>query len=42
MNNQFASLNYPRLTSATTILVLIIAFFTQALLRLERKAAIGL
>ena len=37
MNNMFASLNYPRLTTATTILVLIIAVFTQGLLRLERK-----
>jgi multiple sugar transport system permease protein len=37
MNNQFASLNYPRLTSAATVLVLIIALFTQALLRLERS-----
>lgn len=42
MNNQFASLNYPRLCSAVTILVLIIALFTQALLRLERKTAITL
>jgi len=40
MNNMFASLNYPRLTSATAVLVLIIAFFTQFLLRLERKAAL--
>jgi multiple sugar transport system permease protein len=39
MNNMFASLNYPRLTSATAILVLIIVFFTQFLLRLERRAA---
>ncbi|MCL2093459.1 MAG: sugar ABC transporter permease [Treponema sp.] len=38
MNNMFASLNYPRLTSATSVLVLIIALFTQALLHLERKA----
>ena len=37
MNNMFASLNYPRLTTATTILVVIIAAFTQGLLRLERK-----
>jgi multiple sugar transport system permease protein len=37
MNNMFASLNYPRLTSATVILVFIIALFTQFLLRLERK-----
>ena len=40
MNNMFASLNYPRLTSATAVLVLIIALFTQFLLRLERKAAL--
>jgi len=40
MNNMFASLNYPRLTSATAVLVLIIAFFTQFLLRLERKVAL--
>jgi multiple sugar transport system permease protein len=39
MNNMFASLNYPRLTSATALLVLIIVLFTQFLLRLERKAA---
>jgi len=39
MNNMFASLNYPRLTSATAVLVLIIVFFTQFLLRLERRAA---
>ena len=37
MNNMFASLNYPRLTSATTILVVMIAVFTGGLLRLERK-----
>jgi len=40
MNNMFASLNYPRLTSATAVLVLIIALFTQFLLRLERRAAL--
>jgi len=40
MNNMFTSLNYPRLTSATAMLVLIIAFFTQFLLRLERRAAL--
>ena len=40
MNNMFLSLNYPRLTSATAVLVLIIALFTQLLLRLERKAAL--
>jgi multiple sugar transport system permease protein len=39
MNNMFASLNYPRLTSATAVLVFIIVLFTQFLLRLERKAA---
>ena len=39
MNNMFTSLNYPRLTSATAVLVLIMVFFTQFLLRLERKAA---
>jgi multiple sugar transport system permease protein len=40
MNNMFASLNYPRLTAATTTLVLFIVLFTQFLLRLERKAAL--
>ncbi|MCL1816436.1 MAG: sugar ABC transporter permease [Clostridiales bacterium] len=39
MNNMFASLNYPRLTTATTILVVLIALFTQALLKLERRSA---
>jgi len=39
MNNMFSSLNYPKLTTATTVLVVIIALFTQTLLRLERKAA---
>ncbi|MCL2243870.1 MAG: sugar ABC transporter permease [Treponema sp.] len=39
MNNMFASLNYPRLTSATALLVLIMFFFTQFLLRLERRVA---
>lgn len=39
MNNMFSSLNYPRLTTATTVLVVIIALFTQTLLRLERKAS---
>lgn len=37
MNNMFASLNYAKLTTATTVLVLLITLFTQALLRLERK-----
>ena len=39
MNNMFASLNYPRLTSATALLVLVMVIFTQFLLKLERKAA---
>lgn len=39
MNNMFTSLNYPRLTSATAVLVFIIVLLTQFLLRLERKAA---
>lgn len=39
MNNMFSSLNYPRLTTATTVLVVIIALFTQTLLRLERRAS---
>jgi multiple sugar transport system permease protein len=39
MNNMFASLNYPKLTTATTVLVVIITLFTQVLLRLERKAS---
>jgi len=39
MNNMFSSLNYPRLTSATAALVIIIAVLTQFLLYLERRAA---
>jgi len=39
MNNMFASLNYPRLTSATALLVLAMVVFTQFLLRLERKVS---
>jgi len=39
MNNMFSSLNYPRLTTATTVLVALIALFTQTLLKLERRAA---
>ena len=39
MNNMFASLNYPRLTSATSLLVLAMVMFTQFLLRLERKVS---
>jgi multiple sugar transport system permease protein len=40
MNNMFASLNYPRLTSAAAVLVFIIACFTQVLIRAERRAAV--
>jgi multiple sugar transport system permease protein len=40
MNNMFASLNYPRLTSATAVLVIIIVLFTRLLLHRERKAAL--
>jgi multiple sugar transport system permease protein len=39
MNNMFSSLNYPRLTTATTVLVALIALFTQTLLRMERRAS---
>jgi len=39
MNNMFASLNYPRLTSATALLVLVMVIFTQFLLRLEKKVS---
>ncbi|MCL1906166.1 MAG: sugar ABC transporter permease, partial [Clostridiales bacterium] len=39
MNNMFASLNYPKLTTATTVLVALIAVFTQTLLKLERRAS---
>jgi multiple sugar transport system permease protein len=39
MNNMFSSLHYPRLTAATAVLVLIMAVFTQILLRMERRAA---
>ncbi|MDR1687178.1 MAG: sugar ABC transporter permease [Clostridiales bacterium] len=37
MNNMFQSVNYPRLTTATTILVICITFLTQMLFKLERK-----
>ena len=40
MNNMFASLNYPRLTSATALLVCVMVLFTQFLLRLERKVGL--
>ena len=39
MNNMFSSLNYPRLTSATALLVAVIVVFTQFLIRLERKVS---
>lgn len=39
MNNMFQSLNYPRLTTATTVLVVLIALLTQTLLRMERRAS---
>jgi multiple sugar transport system permease protein len=39
MNNMFQSLNYPRLTTATTVLVVLIALLTQTLLSMERKAS---
>lgn len=39
MNNMFVSLNYPRLSGAALILVILIALFTQGLLVLERKFA---
>jgi multiple sugar transport system permease protein len=39
MNNNFFSLNYPRLTTAMTILVVVITFLTQILFRLERKVS---
>jgi len=39
MNNMFASLNYPKLTSATAVLVIMIVILTQFLLHLERKTA---
>lgn len=39
MNNMFASLNYPKLTTATAVLVSVIAVFSQLLLFMERKSA---
>lgn len=39
MNNMFASLNYPKLTTATAVLVAGIALIAQLLLRLERRVA---
>jgi multiple sugar transport system permease protein len=39
MNNMFSSLNYARLTTATTVLILAITLITLGLFRLERKVA---
>jgi len=39
MNNMFFSLNYPRLTTATVLLVLVITLLTQFLFKLERKVS---
>ena len=39
MNNMFTSLNYSRLTTATTVLVVLIALLSQTLLKLERRAS---
>jgi multiple sugar transport system permease protein len=39
MNNMFFSLNYQKLTTATTVLVVIITVLTQMLLRFEKKVA---
>jgi multiple sugar transport system permease protein len=39
MNNMFASMNYPRLTTAATVLVALVALFTQGLMGLERKVS---
>jgi len=39
MNNNFFSLNFPRLTSATTLLSIAMAALTWGLIRLERKAS---
>jgi len=39
MNNNFFSLNYPRLTTATTLLAMTMVVLTQVLFRLERRAA---
>ena len=40
MNNMFYSLNYPKLTTATSILVLIITILSQALLKYERRKSV--
>lgn len=39
MNNMFGSLNYPKLTTATSIIVLMMACISQGLLQYERRAA---
>lgn len=39
MNNMFSSLNYARLTTATTLLILAITLIVMGLFKLERKAA---
>ena len=39
MNNMFSSLNYSKLTTATAVLVTVIACLSQILLKLERKAS---
>ena len=39
MNNVFYSLNYQRLTTATTILVILIVLVTQVLFRLEKRVS---
>lgn len=41
MNNMFNSLNYTRLATATSVLVLGITILTQVLLRIERRATNG-
>jgi len=40
MNNMFVSLNYPKLTSATTVLTLFITVLTLLLLRWEKKVSL--
>ena len=39
MNNMFASLNYPKLTTATAVLVTVIALLAHLLLSMERRAS---
>ena len=40
MNNMFSSLNYARLTTATTVLVLVITLIAMGLFRLERRVTV--